>query len=62
MPTYQYRCSDTSCSHEFEIRQSMTEDKLTECPDCKEESLIKIINSNGIFVLKGSGWFKKGGY
>ncbi|MBE2225410.1 MAG: zinc ribbon domain-containing protein, partial [Anaerolineae bacterium] len=31
MPTYIYRCID--CDNEFEIRQRMTDEPLTECPE-----------------------------
>ncbi len=62
MPTYRYRCTDDTCAHEFEIKQSISDDVLTECPECQEDTLNKIINSNGNFVLKGPGWFKNGGY
>jgi len=62
MPTYKYQCTDTTCYHEFEIVQSMSDEVLVECPNCGEQTLKKIINNTGTFILKGSGWFKKGGY
>lgn len=35
MPTYNYRCK--SCEHKFEEFQKITEDALTECPECGKE-------------------------
>lgn len=60
MPTYTYKCS--SCTHQFDIRQSMSDDKLKECPECKKLDLEKIITPGNGFQLKGNGWFNKGGY
>jgi putative FmdB family regulatory protein len=40
----------------------MSEDKLKECPKCKELKLEKIITAGANFQLKGNGWFNKGGY
>jgi putative FmdB family regulatory protein len=37
MPIYGYTCDQ--CSYEFEITQSMKDDCLVECPECKQESL-----------------------
>ncbi len=56
MPTYTYKCNE--CEHQFEIVQKMTDDKLVECPECKEPALGKVIVASGI-VLKGSGWTGK---
>ena len=59
MPTYTYKCKD--CDHQFDIRQKMSDDRLTDCPECKKETLEKIITQSN-FQLKGNGWFNKGGY
>ncbi|QDP62380.1 MAG: hypothetical protein Unbinned8472contig1000_80 [Prokaryotic dsDNA virus sp.] len=58
MITYTYKCS--SCEHQFEIKQSIKDETLTECPKCKKPELKKIILPSD-FHLKGRGWFK-GGY
>lgn len=55
MPTYTYKCDE--CEHQFDIRQSMSDDKLTTCPECEKESLSKIITPGAGFQLKGKGWF-----
>ena len=55
MPTYTYRCRE--CEHQFDKRQSFTEDALKECPSCGAETgLRKVVNSVGI-VFKGSGFY-----
>lgn len=55
MPTYTYRCNN--CNYEFDIRQRMADDPLTDCPECDtEQSLRKVLNSVGI-VFKGSGFY-----
>lgn len=54
MPTYVYKCAH--CGHMFEARQRMSDDPLTECPNCDEEALRRVINSVGI-VFKGSGFY-----
>ena len=61
MPTYTYKCNE--CEHQFDIRQSINDDKLKDCPECeKKESLVKLITGGSGFQLKGNGWFNKGGY
>ncbi len=62
MPIYAYRC--TSCGHEKDVLQKMSDAILTTCPECKTESFTKQVTAAG-FQLKGSGWyatdFKGGG-
>ncbi|MCB8944111.1 MAG: hypothetical protein H6658_10185 [Ardenticatenaceae bacterium] len=53
MPYYQYRCND--CEHEFETRQRMSEDPLTDCPVC-DGRIRRVVNSVGV-VFKGSGFY-----
>lgn len=55
MPIYEYRCAD--CAHELEIMQKMSEDALTQCPQCGHHSLNKLI-SRSSFRLKGGGWYE----
>ena len=54
MPTYEYRCDN--CGHELTVEQRITEPKLTTCPQCSEEKLVRLI-SGGNFILKGGGWY-----
>lgn len=61
MPFYEYRCN--ACGHEFEAMQKMSDAPLTDCPQCGEPQLVKLVSAAG-FRLKGGGWyetdFKKG--
>lgn len=54
MPIYPYRCS--SCGHEIEVMQKMSDAPLTTCPQCKGDTLVKQLTAAGI-QLKGSGWY-----
>lgn len=54
MPIYEYRC--TSCGHEKELLQKMSDSPLRECPACGKSTLRKLISAAG-FQLKGSGWY-----
>lgn len=54
MPIYEYKCK--SCGHQLEAFQKITETPLTECPDCHQSSLTKLISSTS-FQLKGTGWY-----
>jgi len=54
MPIYEYRCS--SCGHEFEALQKFSDARLSTCPSCHAEALVKKISAAG-FQLKGSGWY-----
>lgn len=54
MPTYPYAC--TECGHQFETRQSFSDDPLTDCPECSGR-LRKVWGSVGV-VFKGSGFYR----
>ncbi len=54
MPIYEYRCS--SCGHELEALQKLSEALLIACPSCKANALVKQVSAAG-FQLKGSGWY-----
>ena len=54
MPIYEYRC--TSCGHEKEVLQKLSDPPLTECPACGKSTLRKLVSAAG-FHLKGSGWY-----
>lgn len=61
MPFYEYRCG--SCGHEFEAMQKISDAALTDCPECSQAELVKLISAAG-FRLKGGGWYEtdfKGG-
>lgn len=51
MPTYEYKC--TKCESEIEIRQSMKDKPITECPNCGNHALERIISGGlGSFISK----------
>ena len=55
MPIYEYECK--KCGHRMEALQKMSDDPLTECPDCKAPELKKLVSAAG-FRLSGSGWYE----
>ena len=55
MPIYEYVCK--GCGHELDALQKMSEDPLTDCPDCGEGALKRKISAPR-FRLKGSGWYE----
>ncbi|MBT4835753.1 MAG: zinc ribbon domain-containing protein [Methylococcales bacterium] len=55
MPIYEYQCED--CEHKFEIMQKMSDDSLSDCPECNQSSLRKLVSATG-FRLKGNGWYE----
>ena len=54
MPIYAYRCS--SCGHETDVLQKMSDAPLKVCPACNAETFSKQLTAAG-FQLKGSGWY-----
>lgn len=58
MPTYFYGCK--RCSHEWEAEQRITDDPLTACPKCEQESAKRQIAGGTSFALRGSGWYRDG--
>ena len=54
MPIYEYRCKQ--CGHTFDKLQKMSDDALTNCPECQEETLDKLVSAPS-FQLKGQGWY-----
>ena len=55
MPIYEYEC--TACGHAFDALQKMSDNPLTDCPDCNEPSLRKLLSAPN-FRLKGGGWYE----
>lgn len=53
MPTYSYKC--TNCGHQFDAKQRMTDDPLSECPACGGP-VRRLVGSVGI-VFKGKGFY-----
>jgi putative FmdB family regulatory protein len=55
MPIYEYVCDD--CGHELEALQGLSDELLSECPDCRQAALRRKISA-AAFRLKGSGWYE----
>lgn len=55
MPTYDYVCD--GCGHSFEHFQTMTSDPLTDCPECREARLRRLIGAGAALIFKGSGFY-----
>ena len=53
MPTYDYRCPK---GHEFEVFQRMSEDPVSECPECGAGAQRQISGGAG-FLFKGDGFY-----
>ena len=53
MPRYDYRCS--GCGHEFEIKQSFSDEPSASCGECGDEAR-RVIHSVPV-VFKGSGFY-----
>jgi len=54
MPIYAYRCS--SCGHEKDVLQKLSDPVLSVCPSCGASTFAKQLTAAG-FQLKGSGWY-----
>lgn len=54
MPIYEYQCA--SCHHQFDLMQKISDPPATQCPQCAQGSLIKLVSAAG-FQLKGTGWY-----
>jgi len=54
MPTYEYECK--TCSHSFEVFQSMSDPPLKDCPECGSEVRRLIFGGSGV-IFKGSGFY-----
>jgi len=51
MPTYEYECE--SCGLRFERQQTISEEPLTECPECRG-NIHRLVSGGAGFILKGS--------
>lgn len=53
MPTYEYKREDGTT---FEVKQSINDDALEECPDTGQK-VKRVISGGGGVVYKGDGWY-----
>jgi len=51
MPTYEYICD--SCNHKMEVFHPMTDAPRRWYPECKKNSLRRIIGSGGGIIFRG---------
>jgi len=56
MPTYDYECD--ACGHKFEQFQSIKDDALTKCPECKKKKLRRLFGTGAAIMFKGSGFYQ----
>lgn len=54
---YEYKCG--ACGYALEAVQKFSDPPLTECPNCGEPALQKLISQSS-FALKGGGWYADG--
>jgi len=54
MPTYDYRCRE--CKYEFEEFQSITAERLVECPKCSA-GIDRLVGGGTGLIFKGSGFY-----
>lgn len=57
MPTYDYKCQ--KCGHQFEVFQSMKDDRLTDCPleEC-DGQVKRLLGTGAGIIFKGSGFYE----
>ncbi len=55
MPIYEYQCE--SCEHRLEALQKISDQPLSDCPECAKPTLKKQISA-AAFRLKGGGWYE----
>lgn len=55
MPIYEYQCD--ACGYRFDILQKAGDPVLTDCPQCSQAALRKLVSAAG-FRLSGSGWYE----
>lgn len=56
MPTYDYKC--VSCSHTWELFQSITAAPVKKCPECGKSKAQRVIGPGAGIIFKGSGFYQ----
>ena len=49
MPTYDYLCE--GCGHKFELFQSMKDDAIKKCPECKKSKLRRLFGTGAALMF-----------
>jgi|TARA_B110000495_G_scaffold101377_1_gene87575 putative FmdB family regulatory protein len=55
MPIYEYQCK--ACGYQMDKLQKLSDEPLTDCPECSKSELQKMISAAG-FRLTGAGWYE----
>lgn len=55
MPTYEYQC--LKCGHKFERFQSMTDQPVKRCPECRCK-VRRLLGVGAGIIFKGSGFYE----
>ena len=55
MPTYEYKCD--KCGHKFEAFQSIMDEALKDCPECKGR-VKRLISTGAGIIFKGNGFYQ----
>ncbi len=55
MPTYEYACPTCGI---VEVFQSIKEDALKKCPQCKRAKVQRVLSGGGGVIFKGSGFWE----
>ena len=53
MPLYTYQCSKETCHHVIDKIQKISDEPLKECPECKEQTLVKQVSGGAIIKMTG---------
>lgn len=56
LPTYEYECQ--ACGHEFERFQSMKDDPVKRCPECRRLKVKRLFGTGAGIIFKGSGFYE----
>lgn len=62
MITYNAKCEPCGTKVSYQAKMSEREASLPTCPVCKEVMELDFTPNEGGFILKGSGWYKSGGF
>jgi putative FmdB family regulatory protein len=54
MPTYEYEC--TKCGHRFDVFQSIRDEPVKRCPQCRRK-VRRLLGAGAGILFKGSGFY-----
>lgn len=55
MPTYEYECP--KCGAAFELFQSMRDEPIKRCPQCKKLGVKRLVGGGAGLIFKGTGFY-----